>query len=323
MRRIAHRRQRLQPARIHRVDRHIRLSGLIRSRPQTRLVLNPVPRKPARKIQHALALVHPLQRLRHLPDRIQLTISIQVHILRIIRRKRARIIARSIRHTPHIAARKRGLIRAVVLPQLRQQHILVTRKILIQIQRGRKAHQRHQIRRLHLLAHIVLRRLHRTIRIVILQRAHVEEHHNQPVVLQLLRVRRKVVLQQVRHTRLATTHRALLRQSSGLIHILVIETRNALRLTILKDLKVVRRKPLHHSARLLIPHHHVRQHDIGVHGQPVVTVLPSLRLLPNSPLLRGGHGAHSKRKAQTSRQPPPHQNHAHQPRYPRVLATSH
>ncbi len=122
--RIPHRSQRLQPARIHAIDREIRLRRLIGCRTQARLVLDAIACQPTGEVQHRLALVHSLQALRDRADRQQFAVRIQAVVLRIVRRKRSRIVARPIRRAGR-SIRKPGLIAAVILRQAAQQRTLV------------------------------------------------------------------------------------------------------------------------------------------------------------------------------------------------------
>ena len=88
---IAQRRNRLQPTRVHAVDRKIRAHRRIDRRPQRRLVLNPIARNAARKIQQRLLLRDLLERLRDRPQRKQLAIGIQIVVFALIRRIARRI----------------------------------------------------------------------------------------------------------------------------------------------------------------------------------------------------------------------------------------
>ena len=118
--RIAHGRQRLQTACVHGVDGHVRLGGLVGRGAQAGLVFDAVAREPAGKVQHALALIHLLQRLRHLPDRIQLAVGVQVVVLRVIGGERGCVVAGTVRGPTGAAVGERCLVSAVVSTQLVQ-----------------------------------------------------------------------------------------------------------------------------------------------------------------------------------------------------------
>ena len=86
------------------------------------------------------------------------------------------------------------------------------------------------------------------------------------MVSQLRRVRRKVPVQKIRNRGFAG-HRRLLPQHRGLIDVLVVEALDLLWLPILQNRKVAGLQPLHHLACLLVPYHHIRQHNVGLHLQ--------------------------------------------------------
>ena len=188
---IAHRRQRLQAARIHAVDRHVRAHRLIGRRAHARLVLNALPRQPAAEVQQALALVDPLQRLRNRANRIQLAVRIQAlySLSSAVKLDASSAVPPEL--PPSLPFANPVPSVPLYLPTPFSSSGLVRRKVLVHAQRRVQAHQRHQIGRLHLLVDVVLRRLHRAVDVLRLHAAQVEEHHNQPMVLQRRRVRAK------------------------------------------------------------------------------------------------------------------------------------
>ncbi len=117
LRRIAHRRHRLQSTRIHAVDRHICLHRFIRCSPHARLIFNALPRQPPAEVQHALPLIHPFQALGDRANGVQLPICVQGVVLAVVRRKTGRIVRGSSRVAAFISIGKPRSFRSVVLSQ--------------------------------------------------------------------------------------------------------------------------------------------------------------------------------------------------------------
>ena len=89
-------RQRLQTARIHAVDGHVRLDGLVGGRANTALIFDAVARQAAREVQHALALIDAFQALRDGLDRIEFAVGVQAVVLAVVRGEGACIVRRAI-----------------------------------------------------------------------------------------------------------------------------------------------------------------------------------------------------------------------------------
>ena len=62
-------------------------------------------------------------------------------------------------------------------------------------------------------------------------------------------------------------------EGGGLVDALKIKCLNRLRLSVLQNREVFRGKPLHRRTRVLVAHHHIRQHQVALHLQYVTGVV--------------------------------------------------
>ena len=187
-RRIAERRDGLQTARVHTVDGEIGAHSRIDGCTQGSLIFNPVSRDAAGKIEQGFLLRDLLKRLRNCTQRKQFAIGIQVVVLALVGRVAGRIL--------HLIGVCRGALceplslGAVVDAHFVRQHCSVSCEVLIDLERLDPS-ETSATRSAGCILFVRKSRAAFTLRSKIfrLHRRQIEEHHNQPMVAQIFRLR--------------------------------------------------------------------------------------------------------------------------------------
>ncbi len=264
--RVAERRNRLQAARVHAVDRQVIPHRVVDGRPHRGLVFDPIPLHAARKIQEGFLLVQRPQCLGDRADREQLAVGVDVVVLALVRGKRRRIL--------HLVGRAGRPLRVALAPAARvardraQQQLFVRGKVLVERQRITERNYADQVGILHAPVDVIPRRVLRARQVIRCERGRVEKQHNQTVIAQ-----RPGLLQRARSQGCsrrptgAPGHSFSRGQAQSAVYVLRVKARHTLRFAVLQNREIVARQPAHRRARLAVAHHHIRQHQIALHAQ--------------------------------------------------------
>ena len=257
---VAERRDRLQAARVDGVDGHVGAHRGVDGRVQRSLVLNAVALDASGEIEQRFLLVEVGERLRNVFDGEELAVGIDVVVLRLVGREGSGVF-HLIGGAGGSRVKSRALGAGVGVHGVQQQ-MLIGGEVLIERERLVEGDDRDQVRRMHLLVDVIAGGILRAIEIVGLHRRDVEEHHDQPMIAQLLPGWRAGSAPKIAVGRVGVDGGLIERR--GLVDVLKVEADDLLRLAILLNLEILFGETLHHLAGLLVAHHDVGEHQIAV-----------------------------------------------------------